>query len=569
MNKATYSSLLVVIVCAIALDGIAQKVKPLNAPLIISGSFGEPRENHFHTGVDFTTKGKTGIAVFAFDDGYVSRIKVSSIGYGKALYITHANGLMSVYGHLSKFNDELQNYVTKEQYRQQKFEVELYPEKNQFKVSKGQIIAYSGNSGGSGGPHLHFEVRDASGESYPLNPLKYDLALRDTIAPQLRELAFYNTSKSSDIVNPKQFALTKVKSIFKIQNRNQPDTIRLHFNEVGVGIKTYDLANGCDSDGFFGIYSLQMKVDGNTVYSFAMNRLDFSEGRYANCHIDYKQKKKNKEQFYRCFQLPGNKASIYSDEINNGIIVLLEGETKKIEITVSDYFNNTSKTEFYLNCPTSSLLQSAPPVGIPLTFNEEKNWSNNHLKLKFDSGTFYDNIYLRLDSTSLPSAYSRLYKIHDEFTPLHKSFTLSIRLNDTYKNIPINKLVIMRLKSNGGTASYKTSYSNGWLTAQPKELGNFYVELDTVTPALTPINFKTGQTVSQKTLTLKMTDKLSGIDTYNFYIDNQWILAEYDAKNDLISIDISKVAKGEHILKAIVSDVVQNKKTYTFKIINQ
>ncbi|MFN4881068.1 MAG: M23 family metallopeptidase [Bacteroidota bacterium] len=546
---------------------IAQKINPLNGALIISGSFGEPRLNHFHTGIDFTTRGKTGLSVYAFDAGYVSRIKVSAIGYGKAIYITHPNGLISVYGHLSKFNDVIQSYVTTQQYKQQKSELELYPEANQFIIKKGELIAYSGNSGGSSAPHLHFEVRDAAGESFPLNPLKYNLDLKDTIKPTFRELAIYNLNEPSDMVNPRQYNLTTYQKSYKLQQRNTPDTITIPFNQVGVGVKVHDLANGCDSDGYFGVYRLQMNVDNIKVYEFAMNRLDFNEGRYANCHIDYKQKKKNKEQFYRCYLLPGNKAAIYDAVLNRGIIQLGKGEVKKVEIISSDYFNNTSNVVFYITTSSNGYVQAIPPIGLLVKHNESKSWGNTRIKLTFDSGTLYDETYLKIDSNKLPSAYSTSYQIHNEYTPLHKSFSLSIKLNNYNTQFPESKFVLVRIKENGSVSAYKSTVANGWVSANPKELGTFYIASDTITPKITPTNFTPGQSTKNKMLTLKITDNLSGIETYNFYVDNQWIVADYDAKNDLISIDISKQLSGEHILKAVVVDAVGNKKINTFKFI--
>jgi hypothetical protein len=546
---------------------IAQKINPLNGALIISGSFGEPRLNHFHTGIDFTTRGKTGLSVYAFDAGYVSRIKVSAIGYGKAIYITHPNGLISVYGHLSKFNDVIQSYVTTQQYKQQKSELELYPEANQFIIKKGELIAYSGNSGGSSAPHLHFEVRDAAGESFPLNPLKYNLDLKDTIKPTFRELAIYNLNEPSDMVNPRQYNLTTYQKSYKLQQRNTPDTITIPFNQVGVGVKVHDLANGCDSDGYFGVYRLQMNVDNIKVYEFAMNRLDFNEGRYANCHIDYKQKKKNKEQFYRCYLLPGNKAAIYDAVLNRGIIQLGKGEVKKVEIVSSDYFNNTSNVVFYITTSSNGYVQAIPPIGLLVKHNESKSWGNTRIKLTFDSGTLYDETYLKIDSNKLPSAYSTSYQIHNEYTPLHKSFSLSIKLNNYNTQLPESKFVLVRIKENGSVSAYKSTVANGWVSANPKELGTFYIASDTITPKITPTNFTPGQSTKNKMLTLKITDNLSGIETYNFYVDNQWIVADYDAKNDLISIDISKQLSGEHILKAVVVDAVGNKKINTFKFI--
>ncbi len=545
---------------------IAQTYRPMNGPSVISGSFGEPRENHFHTGLDLTTQGKTGIAVYAFEDGYISRIKVSSIGYGKAVYIMHANGLMSVYAHLSSFGENIQQYVTKEQYRQQKFEVDLYPDKNLLKVTKGQVIAYSGNSGGSSAPHLHFEVRDASGESFPLNPLKYNLNIRDTIAPVFRKIAFYNTSGLIDIVAPKEMALYKVKDLYKIRNQSAPDTIRLPYTQTGIGIKAYDLANGCDSDGFFGIYSLQVTVDGKNIFEFDMNRLDFSEGRYANCLIDYQQKKRDKEQFYRCYLMPGNEASIYSNIASNGMIMLKKGEVRKVNITASDYFKNTCHAEFYLTTTTNGVVESAAPVGILLRWDEAASWKNQNVFISLDSKTLYEDLYLTLDSLAVPiNALSKIYKIHNEYTPLHKSYRLSIKTSPIPKNIPSSKLIIVRQKQNGSISPYTSSYKDGMVSVEPKEFGNFYIVADTMPPTLTAHNLKNNQILQSKVLNFTLIDMLSGINTYNFFLDDKWILAEYDAKSDAIKIDLGNLSKGEHILKSVVTDKVLNNKTYTYK----
>ncbi len=566
MSRVSISCLWILVVCFLSTQ--AQKTKPLNTPLIISGSFGEPRENHFHTGVDLTTRGKTGIAVYSFEDGYVSRIKVSSIGYGKAVYITHSNGLMSVYGHLSKFNDDIQQYVTTQQYHLRKNEVELYPEKNKIKVSKGQIIAYSGNSGGSGAPHLHFEIRDPGGDSYPLNPLKYHLDLKDTISPEFRKIAFYNTSDLIDVVAPMEMVLYNVKGVYKIQNRTQPDTVRLPFISTGIGIKAYDLANGCDSDGFFGIYSMNVTVDDKTVFEFSLDRLDFAEGRYANCHIDYKQKKKEKEQFYRCYLMPGNEAGIYSALSNRGMINLNNGEIKKVVITASDYYKNICRVEFYIEGTSAGKIQSAPPSGIHMSMEQDNLWNNSKLGLQISAKSLYEDLYLKIDSSKAPSgALSKLYKIHDEYTPVHKTYKLSIAPDLLPKNISVSKLIIIRIKSNGNYTAYSSMYADGKITAEPKEFGNFCIMADTSAPILTTPDIKNGQTLTAKSISFTMIDKLSGIESYNFYMDEKWIIAEYDAKSDTVNVKLGTLSKGEHILQAVVIDKVQNKKTFTYKFI--
>jgi hypothetical protein len=541
---------------------------PINAPLIISGSFGEPRENHFHTGIDISTRGKIGYAVSSVDDGYISRIKISAIGYGRVIYITHPqSGLMTVYGHLSKLNDELQSYITEQQYALQKYEVEFFPDKSQFIVKKGDIIGYSGNTGGSTAPHLHFEVRDASGESFPFNPMKYNLEIPDTIKPKITELALYNLDICCGQIDPKEIPIIKTKKGYSIDADTLNDTLTINSKLLGLGIKTFDFTNnGLDND--IGIYSLEMKMDGRKFYYFSLDKLDFAEGRYANCHVDYKQRKKDKEVLYRTYLLGGNKASIYKDLVNRGILSIDDGLVHKIEIISSDYKKNESRLNFYIKYSPPINPIKVNPTGKLLNFDKENILKDDSCKIIFSLNTLYDDTYLKFEKTNSKSSavLSPSYQIGDAFTPLHKPFEINIKPDVSIKEKNKPKTVIVRRNNSGGLYGYTSKWVDGMLQANPREFGDFCVMIDSVAPVLGARNFTSTKILKSRYLQFSCSDKIMGLDDYDAYLDGKWILMEYDAKNDLSTIYLDKnISKGEHSVKIIVSDSLDNKKTYNFK----
>jgi hypothetical protein len=264
--------------------------------------------------------------------------------------------------------------------------------------------------------------------------------------------------------------------------------------------------------------------------------------------------------------MPGNEASIYTNILDKGMIKLTKGEVKKVVITAKDYFNNSCKAEFYISSNSTGKVESAAPVGILFKWNDAGSWKNGSISISVDAKSLYEDLYMTLDSSSAPAgALSNLFKIHNEYTPLHKAYKLSIKTNALPQNIPTSKLIIVRLKSNGDYVGYTSSYHDNYVTAEPKEFGNFCVMADTTAPLLTANNLKNGQILQSKTLSFTLSDKLSGIESYNFYLDDKWIIADYDAKSNTVKVELGPLSKGEHILKAVVSDKVQNKKTYTYK----
>ena len=310
---------------------------PLDIPIFLSGSFGELRSNHFHAGLDIKTQGKEGLKVFAVADGYVSRIKVQQFGYGKAIYITHPNGFTSVYGHLSKYNGEIDKYVKSVQYKKENYQTgNLFFKEDKFPVKKGEIIAFSGDTGGSGGPHLHFEIRNTKTESI-INPLFFGLKVEDTKPPVIQSLKVYTINSASRINQQNKSFQIPIKNI-KV-GKYKADRISAS-GIIGFGISVFDRFNKAPNKN--GIYSLEMLVNGKRFYYHNVETFSFSESKYLNLHIDYEHFKKYKRRYQKTHKVTANKLSIYQDLINNGKINIQKGLNYTIEIIAKDFENNSS-----------------------------------------------------------------------------------------------------------------------------------------------------------------------------------------------------------------------------------
>jgi len=533
-------------------------INPLNNPLVISGSFGEPRTNHFHTGIDFTTRKQINLKVLASASGYVSRIRVSPFGYGKAIYITHPNGYMTVYAHLNHFSANIQQYVRQKQYAKESFEVDLYPDKNLFPVKQGEVIAYSGNSGGSSAPHLHFEIRDASGETYPLNPLAFGIKVQDNVTPKIQSVALYPLDLCCGLRGP---------TIYKAnQGTVTPDTIVSKFSKLSFGVQAGDWMNGSDSDGDFGVYSLELNLDDNTIFSFKNDRLDFAEGRYANCMIDYTQKKLSKKEIYRTFLLPGNKAGVYQSVLNRGVIELNDSKAHKATITVKDFFGNSSTVSFHIKYIADE--NYAPITSYKKIFDwqQPNSFSDDSIQLDFPVKSFYDDFYFNClkENSSEKNTFSSVYSCGDAFTPLHKAFTIKILPRKIPETLKTKALIVQ--KDNNSLSGKTSEWEGEYIVTLSTEMGKYQVMIDTVSPVIQSLNGKTNLYQTGANIRFKISDNLSGIAKYNGYLDGKWALMEYDAKNKSLTYTVeNNLTTGEHTLKVIVEDGVKNKSSYTYK----
>ena len=308
--------------------------KPLDIPLILAGTFGELRSNHFHAGIDIKTQKREGLPVFAIADGYVSRIKIQHWGYGKALYITHPNGYTSVYAHLQKFGSKIESFVKKKQYEKESYTIQLFPNKTLLKVRKGDIIAYSGNTGGSTAPHLHFEIRDTKTEKI-INPLLFGIEIKDNIKPEIKSAYAYPLGDFSQVnqsENPVKLQITKQENGDLVADKIYA------LGVIGIGVKSFDRLNGAHNKN--GIYNLDLYVNNEKIYNHCLETFSFAEGKYINLHLDYEHYKKRYEKIQRCFVIPSNKLSIYGNLINSGQINIDDGMNYVIEVIASDIKGN-------------------------------------------------------------------------------------------------------------------------------------------------------------------------------------------------------------------------------------
>ena len=531
-------------------------INPLDFRLLLSGTFGELRGNHFHAGIDFKTKGVEGQKIYAIADGYISRIKVSSYGYGKALYINHPNGQTSVYAHLKEFSEKIDTIVKKEHYKREKFEINVFPKANSINVKQGEVIALSGNSGSSQGAHLHFEIRDTKTE-HPLDPLDFGFKVIDNISPILKELKVF------DLDNHKLSKTYKIKKIKK--NYYVGDTI--YSNEkTGLGIYTYDQSN--DAYNKNGVNAIKLFLDSNLIYHFELDKLDFSKNKYINAHIDYEEKVLSKKKFHKCYRLPHNPLKNYKTILNSGYINLDDNKVYHIKFEVFDSYKNKSELSFFLKKAKIDYKDTSEvtnEIVRKFSWYNENNFSNNNFKISINKNILYKSIDFKyLEKDSIEGVYGKIHQCHYEIVPLHKSAKISIRAN-----VPRHlreKVYIAKIKGEK-FRYFGNKWENNFLTAKISEFGDFAIAADTILPKITGVNIYPGKEIKkQQTIKCLIEDKESGIKKYNASINNKWILMEYDHKRKLLEYDFNEIVqKGENIFNLEVEDMLGNIKNYSAK----
>lgn len=506
-------------------------VSPLRDTPSLSASFAELRSDHFHSGIDYRTGGVTGKDVLAIDAGYIYRISVSPGGFGKAIYVRHPSGYSSVYAHLRSFRPDIEEYVENRQYEMKSFAVSLFPQRNQFRVERGEVIAWSGNTGGSSGPHLHFELRDSATEE-PVNPLEFDFGISDSKRPVIDKVILYPLSRSAS-VNSRHASLTlravPADGSYGIASSDLP----VIAGETGLGIKCWDSFD--NSSNRCGIYSIEMLADGLKVYSFTADRFSYSESRYINSHIDYAAKASSNEYIHRLFIQPGNRLSMYDRHVNRGILNFSDEREHDIRIVVTDASGNRSWVAFRVRSLPKPLVPPATPeYSKILPYGKASEFTADGIRIHFPAGAFYDTLFFIYDVRNGSSELlSPVHSVHNETVAVHDRYRLSVR-PDTLPPGMEEKLCLARLDSKG-TFSYSGGrFGYGYVTGDVNGLGDYAVAIDTVPPVIKP-SFENGAILTGKRLfTVTVTDDFSGIERYETQIDGQWFLAEYDAKNNLL-----------------------------------
>ena len=528
---------------------------PLDIPLDVSGSFGELRSNHFHSGLDFKTKGIEGLPVYAAGDGYISRIKISTFGYGKAIYITHPNGYTSVYGHLEAANGAIQNYIKKKQYEENSYEVEMYLYPSELPIKKGDVIAFTGNTGGSGAPHLHFEFRNTKSEEI-LNPLHFGFKklINDARKPVIQGVVVYPLD--STVVNNSQ---KPIEVNFSKQSDGSYLGTKIQANgKIGFGINAHDFCtNGYNKNG---VYKVKAYVNGVLYYQYAFDGFAFDESRYINNFIDYERFHLMGQRVQKLFQLSNYPLSIVADNKKDGTIKVQPGANYNYRVELYDFHNN--KVELIIPITFLST-ETAIKKEIKKTpyFIKAKNeaiFEKENVLVQIPENAFYSNFYLNFDVAN------DILTLHDDSVPVHKNNTITFTEAKGYAEEKLAKTYIASL--DGYKLDYNKTFRKGnTFSIKTKTLGKFKLAQDEIPPRIYNVNFVEGKTISaQKTISVFVSDLQSGINTYNGYLNGKWILFEYDYKTKKLvhNLEDAICIEGRNDLKIVVTDNLQNSTTF-------
>ncbi len=502
---------------------------PIDRSIVITGNYGELRPNHFHAGLDFSTDPNLNLPIKSIANGYVSRIKISSGGYGKCLYITHPNGYVSVYAHQKKYANKIDYYIKQKQLTLKQNEIEIFPIKNDLPITQGEVIGYSGNSGSSTGPHLHFEIRDEKSE-IPLNPLLF-FNVKDDVKPTITHIAIFNSTDTNNI------------TLQELLPVNKKNTVALNYNTFCIGFVGYDKANSTASKN--NIYEVKLFVDYQLMYNHQLNNISFDNGRYVN----YFSEKYNGQKIQKCFTPNCQTIGIYKTVVNGGKIIFTD--TLYHTITVECFDENKNKTNYTFR------LKAKEIQGYLSSKKQFNAYCNTDFNLKKDEVEVFikANTLIKPTFITAQTINNNTILIGNKNELLLQSFKFSVKKN----NVITNKETKLVLLNNDNCLI--GNFENGWFKTESKSFGSFTFSYDTIAPTISFVN----NSKNKKNYSFKVTDSLSGIANYNIYINNDWCAAEYDAKTATITCYLTaEQQKTVNKVKLEVLDKVGNLTTLQF-----
>ena len=528
---------------------------PLDIDLLLAGGFGELRSNHFHTGLDFKTQQKEGFNVYASAEGYISRIKISTSGYGKAIYIAHPNGFTTVYAHLQKGNPIIEKYIKTNQYKEQSFEVELFPKPSDLPVKKGEIIALSGNSGSSGGAHLHFEFRDSKTENI-LNPLLFgfDALIKDTKLPIVTSLFVYPVGENA-VVNESTKPISLGLSLQKDGSYISQKVMAC--DKIGFGIGAYDIFDFSYSK--IGLYNVTTFLNGRSSFSYQFDSFSFDEKRFINALIDYPRFMNTGSKVQKLFMKNAYPLSLIQTDLKNGLIEVKPNITNLYKIEISDFNGNkiTINIPISYSNKISKTAINTSNSGILLKSKIENLYKKGSATIYVPPNAFYEDFYLNFVITGDTIAF------HDESVALQKNINISIEdstINDADKSKTFVALLDGKKKVYNSTKIKGNEFS-----ISTKNLGKYMLASDKTAPSIKALNILEGKLINLKSsLQLNIDDSISGIKSYNGFINEKWVLFEYDFKTKKIvhQFDDLLLQDGRNDLRVVVSDNVGNSTTF-------
>ena len=522
---------------------------PLQVPLALAGTFGELRSNHFHSGLDLKTQQREGLPVHSSAEGYISRINISHFGYGKALYVQHPNGFTTVYAHLQNFSPKIEEYIKELQYKKESYEIEVFPSAEELPIERGEVIASSGNTGGSGGPHLHFEIRD--NQQRPMNPLMFGIEIKDTRAPLVDGFYVYPHGEDAHVNGSAK--RQKLKLFPQNDGSYKAEEINA-CGSIGFGVSTVDQQDAAPNRN--GVFKIEAVANGDKVFQANFEKFSFAETRHLNQLIDYGYYTENRSRIQKLFVEPSNPLSIYDPVVNDGYLNVKDSLSYNYVVKITDYSGN----ERIIRVPIEGrYVQNIVPKEDKTTqyfvaANESMHFEDKGIDVYIPKNSLYKDTHLDV------AFEDEKIKLHEDVIPIHSSITIGFDVSK-YKPEDREQLFIAELNK-WGSPIYSTTYKDGdRFTTKTRTFGTYTLASDTEAPTVTPVNFRDGQWISNNSdLKVKIADDLSGIKSYRATVNGKFILMEYEYKRDLLTHNFADgvVTDTENHLKIEVVDNVGN-----------
>jgi murein DD-endopeptidase MepM/ murein hydrolase activator NlpD len=519
---------------------------PLNIPMELVANFGELRANHWHMGLDIRTQQKQNLRVHAAAEGYIARVKIEPGGFGLAIYINHPNGYTTLYAHLNNFFPALEQYVKAEQYKRESWQVELEIPAKLFPVNKGSFIAFSGNTGGSQGPHVHFEIRDTKTEEC-LNPLLFGMPITDNVPPIVSRLAMYDRTKSVYQQSPKYLALKKAGGIYST------GLVKVASNKISFAIGAIDRFTNSGNNN--GIYSARLLLDGVPQSEFVLDKIDYLETRYLNAHIDYRLKFNGGPYLQHLSCLPGDRSDVYT-LTSDGVLRFDDDQTHQVRIEVRDAKKNLSVIEFSVRYEPSAQTAAFSEIPNRLTPEHVNVFESEDFEVFTSEFSVYDtvNITHTTNNAAVAKAISPLNIFCSAAIPTHDSILVRIRPSIPISEENRNRVII---KSVAGTRTVveKAEWQQDWLAAKFRQFGSFQAFIDDEPPTVN--NPPTDLTKATR-LVFNAKDNFKSIKRFRVEIDGQWLRFTNDKWLAHIYVFDEKFPRGQHALKVTVEDEAGN-----------
>jgi len=533
---------------------------PLNIPISLAGNFGEIRPNHYHMGIDIKTNHRENLPVFASADGYIAHVKVEPAGFGQAVYINHPNGYTTVYGHLNDFFPALSAYIKRQQYKLESWKIFLDIPPNLFPVKKGELIAFSGNTGGSEAPHVHFEIRSTADDNNK-NPMLFGMPIIDRTAPVILRLACYDRTRGIYEQTPKVLRIKRSGKVYGLGN----GLIVVNYPRISFAISAYDTESGSSNKN--GIYEADLYNNGDPVIGFQMDNISYENTRNVNAHIDYRTKASGGGYLQSLFQLYGYENSIYHKVSGDGVIDLSDGMEHSIEIKVKDPIGNTSTLQFRVKFKGSREGKRQLPGKkcYPMMIDGSES---DDCAFYIGERCLYDSasINYQCTPTSAAGVVSNVCKIGSPYIPLQDSFLIQLRANRPLSPNEKSK-TIMEVSGDGSRHVQKVNWKDQWASARFRDFGNFQLVVDEEPPVILPVGFSEGADLSMKAkIVFVVKDNMGGFKNFRGELDGKWLRFTNDKGKSYVYVFDEHCSPGNHVLKLSVEDEAGNiaEKTFHF-----